>query len=69
MTETLQIIAKHIVDGKVIEEIIVFDKNVDKVRSIEELGFNHKEQIDLVSECQNACDVSVSRKSENDLSA
>ena len=29
-------------------------KKVDKVSSIEELGFNHKEQIDLISGCQDS---------------
>ena len=54
MNGTLQIIAKIIVDGKVVEETILLDKLVDKVSSIDELGFNHKEQIDLISGCQDS---------------
>lgn len=54
MAEALQIIAKHIVDGKIVEETILLDKVVDKVSSIEALGFSHKEQIDLISSCQDS---------------
>lgn len=52
MVDTIQIIAKHIVDGKVVEESILLDKEVVHVNSIEDLGFKHKEQIDLISSCQ-----------------
>jgi hypothetical protein len=54
MSDTIQIIAKHIVDGNEIEEVVVFEKEATKVSSIEELGFNHKEQIDILSGCQEA---------------
>lgn len=52
MTETLQIVSKRLVDGKVVEEIVVSEKAVEEVHSIDKLGYNHKEQVELIAGCQ-----------------
>lgn len=52
MSDTIEIIAKRIVDGDVVEEIIVSKTSVTKVTSIDDLGFNHQQQIDLLKGCQ-----------------
>ena len=52
MAETLQIITKRLVDGKTVEEVVVLEKVLAKVQSIAELGYNHKEQIDILTGCQ-----------------
>lgn len=54
MTETFQILTKRLVDGKVVEEIIITDQPINEVKSIEDLGFTHKEQIDIISGCQDS---------------
>lgn len=54
MENNIQIIAKHIENGKVIEETILIDRAVDKVTSIDQLGFNHKQQVELLKKGQDA---------------
>jgi len=54
MENNIQIIAKRIENGKIIEETILIDKVVEKISSIEQLGFNHQQQIDLLKTSQDA---------------
>ena len=52
MVDQLRITVEHIVDGKTQSETIILDKEVERVTSISDLGFNHQQQIDLLRECQ-----------------
>ena len=54
MSDTFQILTKRLVDGKVVEEKIITDVLIKEVKSIKDLGFNHKEQIDIVTSCQDS---------------
>jgi len=42
--------------GEVIQERQVFNKKIDFPKSIQELGFNHKEQIEILQESQEEFD-------------
>ena len=54
MGNNIQIIAKYIENGKVIEETILIEKVVEKINSIDQLGFNHQQQIELLKSSQDA---------------
>ncbi|PCH54954.1 MAG: ISKra4 family transposase [Legionellales bacterium] len=52
MKEEIRIIIEHVVDGKIVESSIALQQVVKQVESIEELGFNHRQQIDIIKDCQ-----------------
>jgi len=56
MNTTLQIIAQEVNSktGEVIQERKVFNKKIDFPKNIQALGFNHKEQIEILQESQGA---------------
>jgi len=52
MDNGIQITAKQVVNGEVTEEVILVNHSVTKVTSIDQLGFTHLEQIELLRNCQ-----------------
>ena len=54
MVDQIRIIVEHFVDGNLTEQTIIVNKEIGKVSSISELGFNHQQQMDLIKACQDA---------------
>ena len=52
MKDQIRITVSHLFDDKVVENKVIFDQIVRKVNSISELGFNHKQQINIINSCQ-----------------
>lgn len=52
MKDQIRITVSHLVDGKVVENKVIVDQVVRKVNNIFELGFNHKQQINIINVCQ-----------------
>lgn len=52
MKNQIRITISHLVDGKVVETKVIVDQVVRKVNNISELGFNHKQQINIINGCQ-----------------
>lgn len=54
MVDTIRITVEHMVDGNIDEQTVILDETVKIVNSISELGFNHKQQVDIIRKCQDA---------------
>jgi hypothetical protein len=52
MREQVRITIDHLIDGSVVKSTIVSEQRIKEVKSIEDLGFNHQQQIDIIKGCQ-----------------
>lgn len=52
MSHSVRITVEEIVDGKIVESSQVIEKEITQVSSIAELGFRHREQIDILQAVQ-----------------
>lgn len=52
MKEQIRITIDHLVNGIVVKSTVVLEESIKEVKSIEDLGFNHQQQIDILKGCQ-----------------
>jgi len=67
MKNKIRITIEHVVDGKAIETNVTLEQTVSKPKNISELGFNHKQQIDIIKSCQESFLKAQSKFLEEDV--
>ena len=68
MKKQIRITVEYIEDGRVVEVNVVAEQAVKPVKSIEDLGFNHQQQMDLLKGCQDGLLKAQSASLKEDIS-